>query len=106
MKISNKWSFKRHCYYRKIINDKCSTYEEKLDEKVKCANCNKDIKFGNSYTSLQYHDDVGFGYAVCDECYKKECMLKLENKIEFTQVINGVEHRFEVEENQARKLIK
>lgn len=98
----NKWDFEKHKYKKTKINDKCSKYEENLDTIIKCANCNKDIKFGESFTSLQYHDNIGFGYGVCADCYKNENYLRWKNQITFTQTINGVEHHFEVEENKMR----
>lgn len=43
-----------------------------MDEVVNCARCGKKIKYGDCYTSKQIHNDFGFGYAVCPECYEKE----------------------------------
>lgn len=50
------------------VRTKC----EDLDEKINCAQCGKEIKFGDSYTSLEVHTWVGIGYSVCEKCYNKE----------------------------------
>lgn len=39
---------------------------------IDCAECGKEIEFGLSYTSRMIHTEIGFGYPVCEECYKKE----------------------------------
>ena len=80
MKAVNKWNFKLHKYEDVQIDDKCSMYEDDMDKIIKCPNCNKDVKFGDCYTSKQYHNDFGFGYAVCGECYEKEWKQYQENK--------------------------
>lgn len=80
MKVVNKWNFKAHLYEDAQIDDKCSMYEDDMDTIVKCPGCNKDVKYGDCYTSKQYHNDIGMGYAVCEKCYKKELKLYEENK--------------------------
>ena len=50
----------------------CSIYESDLDTIVNCIECGKKIKFGDSFTSMEYHTEIGFGYAVCEHCYNKE----------------------------------
>lgn len=69
-----RWDYKKH-QYKKILRDskwlyKTFSFSDKT--KVNCCNCNKCIQFGDSYTSLEYHNDLGIGYAICDRCYNKE----------------------------------
>lgn len=47
-------------------------YCDDMDELVRCPSCKKILKFGDSYTSREVLTDVGFGYAVCPDCYEKE----------------------------------
>jgi hypothetical protein len=39
---------------------------------INCAACFNPIVYGESYTSRILHNKVGFGYAVCEQCYTKE----------------------------------
>ena len=73
-KYYRRWDYLDHCYYRvtKPANWKCSIYESDLDTIVNCIECGKKIKFGDSFTSMEYHTEIGFGYAVCEHCYNKE----------------------------------
>lgn len=73
-KYYRRWDYLDHCYYRvtKPANWKCSIYEVDLDTIVNCIECGKKIKFGDSFTSMEYHTEIGFGYAVCEHCYNKE----------------------------------
>jgi hypothetical protein len=36
---------------------------------VNCACCGKRLPFGECYTSREIHTGLGFGYAVCGDCY-------------------------------------
>ena len=49
-----------------------SVYETDMDTIVNCAQCNKELKFGESYTSMEKQTSLGFGYAVCADCYEEE----------------------------------
>ena len=52
------------------IND-----NEKLDGKFigwDYAQCGKELKYGDTYTSLEIHTAMGFGYGVCEDCYEFE----------------------------------
>lgn len=46
-----------------------STYETDMDTTVNCCQCGRKVPFGECYTSMQVQTAVGFGYAVCGECY-------------------------------------
>lgn len=69
-----KWNYETHKYDDYEVPDEwnCKTFSFDMDEIINCPHCGKKIKIGDSYTSLELHNDFGFGYAVCDECYKKE----------------------------------
>lgn len=72
--IVNKWNFKTKEYEQVTIPKEyhVSTYEGSLDAKVVCPSCLKEITFGDSFTSIKYHDLLGFGYCVCEKCYNNE----------------------------------
>ena len=71
-----KWDYSSHSYFtiplisRTPLNLK--TYSEDMNEIVNCAQCLKEIKIGDSYTSKEIHTDLGFGFAVCSKCYEEE----------------------------------
>ena len=52
------------------------SFTKDMEEIVNCASCGKKMIYGNSYTSLEIHTPHGFGYGVCDECYRKELKRK------------------------------
>ena len=39
---------------------------------IKCAECEKEIKCGEAFTSHTIHNKIGLGYPICEECYMKE----------------------------------
>ena len=72
--ILNKWNYDIHDYEPYEVPDdwNCKTYSADMDEVVNCPHCGNKILFGQSYTSMEIHSKVGFGYAVCEQCYEKE----------------------------------
>lgn len=72
--ILNKWNYNTHSYDKVNISDvyNCKTYSNDMNEIVHCPHCGDEIKFGESYTSLEFHTKLGFGYAVCENCYELE----------------------------------
>lgn len=68
-----KWNHKTH-EYEPFDSPavKPALYETDMDKVCDCANCGKPHKFGDMYTSLTIHTEVGFGYAVCPDCYEVE----------------------------------
>lgn len=58
-----------------------------LDTIIKCANCKKEIRYGDSFSSLELRNKGGRLSNVCGECSKKECErmeagnLKWENQV-------------------------
>ena len=73
MKLS-KWNYKKHKYddFEVPNNWNCLTYSDDMDKVVNCPHCGKELKFGDTYTSLEIHTNIGFGYGVCKECYQEE----------------------------------
>ena len=56
-----------------------SIFEQDMDKLVNCANCGKEIRYGNGYTSQEYHETVfGLGYIVCKKCSDEETKLRLK----------------------------
>ena len=76
--ILNKWNYRKHKYepYKIPDNWNVKTYSEDMDELINCAQCGKKIKFGDGYTSLEVHTNLGIGYSVCDKCWDKEYLRK------------------------------
>ena len=72
--ILNRWNCEKHIYEPYKVPDewKCLTFERDLNEEVNCPHCGRVIKFGDSYTSLEFHTEAGFGFTVCEKCYEKE----------------------------------
>lgn len=80
--IMKKWNYETHQYEEyKVPSDwNVSMYETDMDKVVNCAECGKQIKYGESYTSVKIHDEAGFGYAVCYDCHCKGLKEKLEHE--------------------------
>ena len=76
-KTLKKWDFDRHSY-----SDVPNTYGLELrppdGTRTRCANCGISITAGTDegYTSDQWHNDVGFGYLVCDYCFEMELIAR------------------------------
>lgn len=72
--LLNKWNYQTHKYDKVEIPDcyNCKTYSNNMKELVHCPHCGDEIEIGDSYTSLEYHTEMGFGYAVCEACYELE----------------------------------
>jgi len=82
--ILRKWNYKKHIYEPfEVPNDrKIRLLSKDLKDKIDCANCGKEVEFGDTYTSMTIHNDVGFGYCVCEECYEDEWKERLKYKEE------------------------
>lgn len=53
-----------------------------MDEIINCANCGKELKFGDGYTSRIIHTRMGFGYCICKACEVKEIRQAIQNRKE------------------------
>lgn len=56
-------------------------YSEDMDELINCAQCGKELSFGEGYTSKEIHTSVGFGYPVCTDCYDQEILRDKESRL-------------------------
>lgn len=70
MKI-RKWNDEKNDYDFVDIPDnwKCPLYTDDMSELVNCVNCGAIVKFGDTYTSMRYHNKLGFGYYECEKCH-------------------------------------
>lgn len=71
-KKATKWNFKNKEYEVIGLEDDCVCFETDMEKLVRCPGCKGLFEYGKCYTSRQFHTEQGFGYAVCEECYKKE----------------------------------
>ena len=78
----NKWNYKKHIYEKCMIPEgwNCKTYSSNMDEIVNCPHCGKELSFGETYTSMEFHTEMGFGYGVCEECYSHEKERRFKNE--------------------------
>lgn len=74
MKVYHKWNYITHEYDDYLVPDDkiLKTYSNDMGEKVNCCQCLKEMRFGDGYTSMEVHTNMGFGYCVCEDCYDKE----------------------------------
>lgn len=79
-KTMKKWNYETRQYEEYTVPSdwNVSMYETDMEKVVSCAECGKQIKYGESFTSVKIHDEVGFGYAVCYDCHCKGLKEKLE----------------------------
>lgn len=69
-----KWNPQNHEYETYTVPETWNVkqWAFRMDEVINCARCGAEICYGDSYTSLQIHDALGIGYAVCGDCLHKE----------------------------------
>lgn len=79
--ILRKWNYKKHTYESYEIPDNwnCKTFSIDMKEIINCPHCGRKLKYGDSYTSLEIHTDMGFGYGVCEKCYQNEWIRRNSN---------------------------
>ena len=64
-----RWDGEQYVPYEIPADCNCVTYSSDMDEIVNCISCFKELPFGETYCSHQYHDKNGFGFAECEKCY-------------------------------------
>ena len=69
---AQKWNYKTHEYEPYELPLNATLFEYDLGNIVACARCGSQMIYGNSYTSLEIHNSIGIGYAVCEKCYDDE----------------------------------
>ena len=68
-----RWNTKTKRYEPHIVPDSWEvTKYSGLGLRCNCASCGVRIKYGQTYTSLEIHDQIGFGFAVCPKCHFQE----------------------------------
>ena len=80
--VLRKWNYDTHKYEPLIIPDNwyCTLFSNNMKTKINCPHCGKVITYGDSYTSLEIHNDHGLGYGVCYDCHALEVARKLKSK--------------------------
>lgn len=75
MPFLNRWNYEKQEYDPYGVPDdwNVKSYSDDMDEIVNCPHCGKEVTYGSCYTSREIHTPHGFGYAVCEKCYKEEC---------------------------------
>lgn len=74
MQTLAKWNYEKHEYdeYEVPKEWNVKLYSEDMKEIINCPHCGETLEYGNSYTSLEIHNYLGFGFAVCSKCYDEE----------------------------------
>ena len=69
--ILRKWNYSKHDYEPYEVPDdwNVKAYSGDMSEIVNCPHCGKRVQVGETYASREIHNDVGFGYSVCRDCY-------------------------------------
>lgn len=73
-----KWDYAAHEYKTFEVPDEWNVtlWSPSMLTMVNCPHCGRKLAYGDSYTSLEIHNEFGLGYAVCEDCYKKELERK------------------------------
>ena len=68
--ILKKWNYDNQEYDLVDVGEgNFKTYTTNMNEIVNCPHCKKEFKYGDGYTSKEFHTNIGFGYVVCSDCY-------------------------------------
>ena len=72
--VVGRWNYQKKDYdpYRIPDSWKISVFCSDMDTKINCAGCGKEMTFAEGYTSREIHGRMGFGYSVCEKCYREE----------------------------------
>ena len=77
---AQKWNPKMKKYAPYELPEGASIYEDDMEVIVSCAQCGREMRFGDGYTSKQIHTKYGMGYAICEKCYEQEREEERENE--------------------------
>lgn len=74
MRKMKKWNYERKKYDDYYIPNDWLTplLVDDMEEIVNCVQCGEKLKYGECYTSLEVHSNMGLGYGVCEKCYNEE----------------------------------
>lgn len=80
--LLRKWNYEKHEYEPYNVPDEweCTWYGTDLSKMINCCQCGKETTLGYSYSSLEVHTLVGFGYMVCENCHDVEVERKLSEQ--------------------------
>lgn len=67
-----KYIEKTGLYEPYVLPDGAILFETDMNKIVSCCSCGKKIKYGKSYTSRHIHNQMGIGYAECEDCYYRK----------------------------------
>lgn len=72
--VLRKWNFNTHDYEPHPVpqGKKIVLFSTNMSLDVNCANCFKDMQYGDGYTSKTIHNESGLGFPVCEDCYEEE----------------------------------
>ena len=87
LKVLRKWNYESRTYDEYYVpyewNIKLLTND--MDEIINCPHCGKEFPYGESYTSKEIHNKVGFGYPVCSDCYEEEWERKRKSDRDYLE---------------------
>ncbi len=83
MNKASKWNFKEQKYEDYELPENCPLVCYDMEKIINCADCKKEFQYRKGYSSKAIHNEYGFGYPVCEECYKKE----LENERKYKEYV-------------------
>lgn len=78
--MAGKWNYETHEYDAYTLPKGAALYSSDMDKIINCASCGRTVVFGDTFTSFEIHDAVGFGYGVCPLCHAQEVKRALEAK--------------------------
>lgn len=78
---AEKWNYETNKYDAYKLPEKAMVYTDNMEEMCQCASCGKEMVFGDGYTSLEIHTDLGLGFIVCSNCYEQEFQRKYGVKL-------------------------
>jgi hypothetical protein len=84
MQEYQRWNYTSHQYDLVELPDdwRISLFSETAGQPANCPHCGETVEPGCGYTSLEFHSCWGFGYVVCEDCYRLELDRRLA---EFTR---------------------
>lgn len=74
--MAEKWNCTTHEYEPYELPEGSSLLEPQ-NAVIVCAHCGKELEFQNTYSSLEIHNELGLGYAVCFDCHFGEVERRL-----------------------------
>lgn len=78
--IAGKWNYETKAYDPYSVPESWHTvqYSEDANAFVNCACCGKLLPYGKTYSSMEIHDEFGFGFSVCCACHEAELKRRLK----------------------------